>query len=148
MRISELFEDRQWEKDEDHNMVNPLPVIQDDHAFELMDAIDEALIKRYPNYEKLTGPAYGKAIQVMRAKYGEVQDVPINKIVSLEKYLNGDHVKALQQGPVKTSSEMPLFYKENNTYYAGDGNHRIVANYLIGRESVKGLVLDSDKILK
>jgi len=148
MKIFELTEERNWVQDEGYDFVNPLPVIQNDDAFELIDHVDGVLLQMYKDEQGIEGnlPDYRQAGSItvsMREREGTVQDVPIAQIVSLEKYLNKKHIDGLRrQDDVKTSSNMPLFYKQGNTYYAGDGNHRIVAQHLNGDKTIKGLVLD------
>ena len=147
-----ITEERDWVQDEGYDLENPLPIIQDDDVFELIDEVDNVLLQKYKdehgidrleNYRDA-----GKFTVIMREREGTVEDVPISQIVSLEKYLSKDHINALRgKADVKISSDMPLFYKQGNTYFAGDGNHRIVAAHLDGEKTIRGLVLDTEKFI-
>lgn len=147
MRIKELFEDFQWDRDPDQDMENPLPLIKDDYAFNLMDSVDTALVSMVPGHEKLSGGNYGATVIKAREQAGTEQDVPIKQMVSTEKYLVSDQIKALMQGRARSSSKLPLLYKDGDTYYIGDGNHRIAADFLNKRPTTRALVLDANKIL-
>jgi len=144
----EFHEDTmEWERDPDHSMVNPMPIIDDDDVYGFMDDVDSELAELIPNRANLAGKAYGNALEKVRHKVGTVQEVPINQIVSTEKYLVKGQINALVRGIAKSSSQMPILYKDGNTYYPGDGNHRIAADYISKKNSVKGLVLDAQEIL-
>lgn len=147
-----IEEDREWVQDEGYDFVNPLPLIQNDDAFDLMSEVDGELLQMYKDEQGIDElPDYRQAGAITvkkRDMEGTVEDVPISQIVSIEKYLNKDHIDALRNNAdVKSSSDLPTFYKQGKIYYAGDGNHRLVAKYLDGDKTIKALVLDSDKIL-
>jgi len=137
----------EWERDPDHSMVNPMPIIDNDDVYGFMDDIDSELAELIPNRANLVGREYGTALEKIRYKVGTVQEVPINQIISTEKYLVKDQIRALIKGGAKSSSDMPVLYKQGNTYYPGDGNHRIVAQYLSKKNTVRGLVLDAETIM-
>jgi len=149
MKFSDITEDRDWIQDPDQDYTNPLPVIHNDNIFDTMDEVDVELINYYKDN---IGPIksaddYATAINLMYKKTGTIQDVPIKDIICIEKYLNSIHLKALTTGSTKSSSNMPIFYKDQGKFYASDGNHRIVANYLMKKTTAKGLVLDVWDIL-
>jgi len=151
-KYANVNEEREWIQDPGYDLTNPLPIIQDDDAFELIDEVDAVLLQMYKDEKGIERfddhREYARVTIMMREREGTVEEVPINQVVSLEKYLDKEHVDALRnKSEVKTSSEMPLFYKQGNTYYAGDGNHRLVAAHLDGKQTVKGLVLHTEKFL-
>ena len=121
-------------------------------AFEFMDDIDGALAQAYMQEHGLkefsSGAEYAKALQEQRKRFGEVVDVPLNRILASETHLHKDHIdQIIKGGDVKSSSELPILYKMGDIYFVGDGNHRVAAEMLRGGKSVKALVLDGDKIL-
>lgn len=142
--------------DEERQFENPVPhvnAMKMEAAFDFMDAIDEVLQKAYKQehgiQEFSNGIEYGRAIKEQRKKFGEITNVPLNKILATETHLYKDHIdQIIKGGDVKSSSELPILYKMGEIYFVGDGNHRVAAEMLRGKKSIKAIVLDSDRILK
>lgn len=142
MKIKELTESMDWDQPPGRDYLNPLPVIDDPAIFDMMEEVDDTL---YQQSGKKASGNYGQIIVALRNAAGSNENVSINKTVGLEKYLDPNKLKTPGS---KSSSEYPLFYKTQNTYYVADGNHRVVAAHLAGEHSIVGLVLDVDQILK
>jgi hypothetical protein len=110
-------------------------------------AID-AMLERFSDAEGEYGTrmgytwAGGEVIRKIQENLGEVQDVPISKIVSTEPELNDEHLAKIKSGiPYKASSKLPWAYFYGGKYYVNDGNHRVVAAHLAGEKTVKMVVV-------
>jgi len=136
-----------WIQDDDQDFINPVPIITDTEVFNFMDEIDRTAYEMFPENKGLSGSAYGMAMKKARAKIGTVEQVPMQQIVSTEKYLKTSQLAAILNGKAKSSSDYPILYKQGNTYIAGDGNHRIAAQFIKQQPTIKALVLDGAKIL-
>lgn len=139
-------EDYEWEKEEGYDFENPLPIITSTDVWSDVEDLEGDIIEAW---EEKTGKSwrgtYGGVAGYKQfwEQVGTVEDVPINKIVCTEKWLKKDQIDAIMSGTAKSSSSLPLIHVVNNTYVATDGNHRIVATALAGKQSIKCNVLHS-----
>lgn len=150
MKVQDIINEV-WDDDEDQRQFeNPIPSANQD-AFAYMDDIDGTLTDLYKQergIEKLQRAEYRKSIHVQREKFGEVTDVPLDRILSTEPRLDKDHIDALIKGEdVKISSVYPVLYKKGDAYFIGDGNHRVAAEKIKGAKAVRAIVLDGARIL-
>ena len=153
MRIQDLKE-RSNEPKPDYP--NPLRSIgMNDPLFQkwadLMDEVEGELLDRYKKenniIQSLVGKEYGDAIKKLRYRYGQVITVPISNLTSIEPFLYKDHLDTLLRGGER-KPDLPLVYKMGSNYLIGDGNHRVVADYLGGKKSTKVVLMDLDKLWK
>jgi hypothetical protein len=150
MKVQDIINEV-WDDDEDQRQFeNPIPPASQD-AFAYMDDIDGTLTDLYKQehgIEKLERAEYTKSIHVQREKYGEIVDVPLDRILSTETHLDKKHIDALTKGTdVKISSVYPVLYKKGNVYFVGDGNHRVAVEQMKGGKSIRAIVLDGATIL-
>ena len=143
----EFNEDYESFRDADRDMVNPLRITDSGDIFELMDDVDAEIASKIPKKQKLSSDAFAKALRKMRGRVGKIENIPIKQIIGTEKYLVKDKIMSLLKGDSKSSSKLPILYKQNNKYYVGDGNHRIAAEFLSKKPTVRALVLDTQGIL-
>jgi len=106
----------------------------------------------------------GALLKQGRMAVGNMETVPIAKIVASEDMLDGKHLDALTNHKATTGSsgEVTLLktnhkattgssgevtlLKYQGKYYAQDGNHRIAAAAARGDNQINALVLDMDNI--
>jgi len=143
-----------WDDENEREFENPIPHDSSkmEDAFEYMDEVDGDLVTLYKQERGIkefpSGAEYGKALQVQRNKFGEITNIPLNKILASETHLHKDHIdKIIKDGDITASSKLPILYKMGAVYFVGDGNHRIAAEMIRGKKSVEALVLDADRIL-
>lgn len=154
MKVKELLE---FSGEEDpRNYPNPLPSINaGDPEFEKFDdaagEVERMMVYQYQKENgiegHLSGREYGNILKQSRQRYGQVTDVPIKKLIATEPFLDKKHLDKIVKGePTDPSDKLPNIYKIGNTYYIGDGNHRVVAASLQGNQTVRTLLLDVDKL--
>jgi len=131
MKINDILKE-DWEQDPGYDYENPLPHSNDEWIWHFMEEIED----EYKEY-------YGVNMRPkdIADNYGKVMSVPLNKIITTEKWLKKEQIEAIMNNNAKSSSELPIFYYEDGKYVVGDGNHRIVAAYLNKERSIKGRVL-------
>jgi len=130
--VEQLFtpqiQEDEWDDAEDRRTTpNPLPVADSktlNHVFDLAEVLDDKILadaKRRgirPNGLR----EIGALLKQGRMAAGNMESVPIGKVVASEDMLDGQH------------------------YYAQDGNHRIAAAAARGDKQINALVLDMDNI--
>jgi hypothetical protein len=136
MRAPEFITEK-WEKDNKYNFKNPLPYSNSSHIWDFFDIVEEAYFNRIG---KTMNP------KELAERYGKRISVPIDKIISTEKWLNKEQLDSILNGAAKSSSKLPIFYFKNGKYITVDGNHRVVAGYLRNESNVEGFVLSLDFI--
>jgi len=152
MKLHELTEDT-WEDAESRRTTpNPLPVADSEtlnHVFDLAEELDDKILADAktrgikPNGLR----EIGALLKQGRMAAGNMETVPIAKIVASEDMLDGKHLDALTNHKATTGSsgEVTLL-KYQGKYYAQDGNHRIAAAAARGDNQINALVLDMDNI--
>ncbi len=152
MKIHEILHENDSLEDEnpDRNFSNPLPVVDASEEFDIFDDVEQYFIDEYKQENDLDDNAglanIGNILVTAREKYGDIEQVPIDKIVTIEPYLYSQHLKSLVNNTnVKTSSKYPFLLKYNGRYVAADGNHRIVAAMQRGEDTIQALVIDLNK---
>lgn len=154
MKVKELLEFTDEENPREYP--NPLPSIEagspefgkfDDAASEVENLM-VYLYKKENNIEgMLQGSQYGKILMQSRQKYGDVTNIPIDKLIATEPLLDKKHLDKVMQGKsTKPADDLATVYKVGDKYYIGDGNHRVAAAALQGNQTVKVLLLDIDKL--
>lgn len=152
MKVQDIL--KEFDDDEDQReFENPIPFDENklEGAWDYMDDVDGELAAAYKTEHGMeefpSGRDYAKALQIQRKKYGVVADVPLDKLIPTEQYLDKVQIdKIIKGGDVKSSSELPILYKTGDMYLIGDGNHRAAAVAISGGKSVKALVLDPEQI--
>jgi len=152
MKLHELTED-EWDDAESRRTTpNPLPVADSktlNHVFDLAEVLDDKILadaKRRgikPNGLQ----EIGALLKQGRLAAGDMESVPVTKIVASEDMLDGRHLDALVNYKATTGSSGDVtLLKYQDKYYAQDGNHRIAAAAARGDEQINALVLDMDNI--
>lgn len=69
---------------------------------------------------------------------GKTVVVPIDKLYALERRLSPEHLDKIRRGEsVKSSSGLPRVYNYNGMLIIGDGNHRVEAAKLSGKDEIR-----------
>lgn len=76
---------------------------------------------------------------------GQVESIPISKIVGTEDMLDGEHLEALVQGERQADS-MIMVIKMRDNYYIIDGNHKAAAALKRGEKNTEAFVFDISSI--
>lgn len=80
--------------------------------------------------------------QEMRSMTPEIMDLPHNKLITGQDYVSGEGLRKYLKSP---SSQLPNIYFHNGKYVVMDGNHRLVADVLMGKNSSKCNVFDMNE---
>jgi len=134
MLLKEIFEEKRTFK-------NPLPNISmDDNIFrEVFDTLDAIVAKK----RNELGQSFHADSQI-REDMSDLVNVPILSLILTEPYLAEDHLRKLVETGNK--GKPPSVIKYNNKFYVINGNHRIVAAYALGHESIPCFVLAVNKL--
>jgi hypothetical protein len=71
-----------------------------------------------------------------------VEMIPHNIMITGQDYVSGEGLKQYLEHP---SDKLPLIYLHDGKYVVLDGNHRIVADILLGKKATKCNVKNVDK---
>lgn len=140
MRLKELLEDR---------TENPLGKMPADayQVMEIFDEIENDFAQALLPDDTRPYPEKVKEIRQAIRDLGQIKSVPISKLNTMEPDIDMEHAKALAAGnPNKNGPAIVYFF--DNEYYINDGNHRVVAQFLQGKESAEVLVIDTDTIVR
>lgn len=156
MKILEVLDE--WDEDDGRDMENPIPhsIDMNDALFtkwaDAVDSIEEKLLtielKAAGREDRPKGREYGKAIRLVRKKYGQPTTIDPSKVIATETHLEQSHIDAILNNAERmTSGDMPTVYKFEGKLIVGDGNHRIAANY-INKSPSQVLLVDLDSLSK
>lgn len=116
---------------------NPLPIV---------DASMLASVSSNTEYviQKADELGNGDMDSGMR-QIGQVESIPVSKIVGTEDMLDGEHLEALVQGERQADS-MIMAVKIRDKYYLMDGNHKAAAAMKRGEKNTEAFVFDVNNI--
>ncbi len=152
MKIKELLELND-DEEPGRDYPNPIPAIDGNSPdfnkfFNAAEEADNLIVyayKKQNNIEgNLSGSEYGNILKQSRQAFGNVVNIPIDRLIATETKLNKSHLDKIVQG--EPSEKLPDVYKINSKYYLSDGNHRAAAAALQGKQSIKVLLLDIAKL--
>lgn len=130
---NELTESTWAEEDGVRDRENPLPVV---------DASKLASVSSNAEYiYQKTADEYGEVSIENLQKIGNVENIPVSKIIGSEDYLDGEHINALVSGDIP-SDDVIMAIKMRDNYYLMDGNHKAAAALIRGDKNIKALVFD------
>lgn len=151
MKLKELLEFNDEEDTRDYP--NPIPAIDEtspdfEKFFDAAENAENLMVYAYKkknNIEgNLSGREYGNILKQSRQEFGNVVDIPTNKLIATETKLDKAHLDKIMKAGM--SEKLPDVYKMDGKYYLSDGNHRAAAAALQGNQIVKVLLLDIDKL--
>ena len=146
MKLHELTEDAWDDAESRRSTPNPLTVGDDDvtsPVFDMGDDLVNKLIAKYRAIKKYANMQYPELAVMARKHLGTMEDVPISQTISIEPYLDGEHLRALVHNkPTTDPSGAITLIKLQDKYYIQDGNHRVVAAAFRGEKTINGLVID------
>lgn len=152
MKLHELTEDAWDDGEERHTTPNPLTVGDDDvtsPVFDMGDALVNELIGQYRAFKRYANIPYPELSRMARKFLGTMEDVPISQTISIEPYLDGEHLKALVHNKSGGDPDNKItLIKLQDKYYIQDGNHRVVAAAMRGEETINALVIDVTEFAK
>jgi hypothetical protein len=141
-------EDSWDDEDTRRKTPNPLPVAGSaelKRVFDMAEDLDDKILadaKRRgirPNGLR----EIGALLKQGRMAYGNMESVPLSKVIASEDMLDGKHLKALVNHKATTAASGDVtLLKVGDKYYAQDGNHRMAAAFLRGEKEINALVLD------
>jgi hypothetical protein len=79
-----------------------------------------------------------------RKKQASIKRVPIDKIVPGERDLDRKRVTAAKEGIERGEWDHPKLIRSGASYFARDGNHRIMAAKQLGRKTVLCVVQEAE----
>lgn len=113
-------------------------------TYEAMDIINDI---EGDLMEEVSATMPGKSVQdrvrAMRETIrglGKVTTMPITKLVPFEPEYNPDHIARIQSAPADV-------YLLSGKYYVNDGNHRVIAAHLNGKQTVSVNLIDTADII-
>jgi hypothetical protein len=148
MKLHELTEDSWDDAETRRTTPNPLPIADSatlNRVFDMAEELDDKILadakRRGINPKGLR--EIGTLLKQGRMAYGNMESIPLSKILASENLLDGKHLDALadERSTTAPSGEVTLL-KVGNKYYAQDGNHRIAAAHVRGDKQINALVLD------
>ena len=150
MKLYELTEDSWDDAESRRTTPNPLPVGDDAVTSPVFDMGDELVNKQVAKYrtnKKYANMSWPEISVMARKHLGTMEDVPISQTISIEPYLDGEHLRSLVHNkPTTDPSGVITLIKSGDKYYVQDGNHRVVAAAFRGDETINALVLDVNNI--
>lgn len=90
--------------------------------------------------------SYTAAMKEIYKSIGDIQNVPLDKVIAGERTLFTHQLAALRAGTANSSSDIPIIYKLKNNYVVADGNHRVAIEYLDNATHIRALVVDLNNI--
>ena len=116
---------------------NPLPIV---------DASMLASVSSNTEYviQKADELGNGDMDSGMR-QIGQVESIPVSKIIGTEDMLDGEHLEALVQGERQADS-MIMAVKIRDKYYLMDGNHKAAAAMKRGEKNTEAFIFDISSI--
>lgn len=116
---------------------NPLPIV---------DASKLASVSSNTEYIIQKADELGDGdMQRGMQQIGQVESIPVSKIVGTEDMLDGEHLEALVQGERQADS-MIMTVKIRDKYYIMDGNHKAAAAMKRGEKNTEAFVFNISSI--